>query len=153
MSLHLTRAEPRDAALVREIMLAAFAEYDGVVVPQPSALRETIEETERSIREGGGLLVFDGEAAVGSGRFQPHDDHLYVGRLAVLPSHRGRGIALLMMQELERIAGTLGLPEIRLSTRLVLKRNVSLYKRLGYEVTATLPHPAQFTVDMAKRLA
>ena len=137
-------------------MLAAFAEYEGVVHPQPSALRETIEETELSIREGGGLLVFEGEAAVGSGRFQPHQDHLYVGRLAVLPSHRGRGIAVLMMEEMERIARGLALPEIRLSTRMTLERNVSLYKRLGYEVTATLPHrldPTQFTVDMAKRLA
>lgn len=47
----LTQARVQDASPVREIMLAAFAEYDGAVHPHPSALRETLKAKESSIRD------------------------------------------------------------------------------------------------------
>ena len=63
---------------------------------------------------------------------------LYVGRVAVLPAHRGRGVATALMAWCERLAVERGLSEVRLGVRLGLARNEALYRRLGYRPTGSL---------------
>ena len=60
---------------------------------------EDAEVLARLLRElqGGGALVAEVEGApVGCVFFHPREDHLYVDRLAVLPSHRGEGSTCLL---------------------------------------------------------
>lgn len=64
--------------------------------------------------------------------------YLYVGRVAVLPAHRGRGVATALMAWCERLALDRGLREVRLGVRLGLTRNETLYRRLGYRPTGSL---------------
>jgi ribosomal protein S18 acetylase RimI-like enzyme len=92
------------------------------------------------MHEGGAVLAEDGEA-VGSARFVPEDDFLYVGRVAVLPAHRRRGIASAMMRFLEDVAIELGRPEVRVGVRESLPGNVRLYEALGFRTLAVDPHP------------
>jgi ribosomal protein S18 acetylase RimI-like enzyme len=75
-------------------------------------------------------------APVGCGRFEfgPERTYIEVGRLSVLPAHRGRGIATGMLAWFESRAAALGVPEVRLGVRLNLPRNIALYERAGYEV-------------------
>ena len=52
--VRLTLVNGDHAALVRQVMLAAFEEFRGPLDPPSSALDETLEDTRRAIESGGG---------------------------------------------------------------------------------------------------
>ena len=64
--------------------------------------------------------------------------YLHVGRVAVVPAWRGRGVATALMGWFEELAASRGLAEIRLAVRLTLPRNEAFYRRLGYWPTGRL---------------
>ena len=152
--MRIVRARVEDAALVHQIMHEAFEEYRSSLVPPSSSHDETVEYVAQAMDQGGALLAWDGETAVGSARFEPRPDCLYVGRVAVLPEHRRRGIASAIMARMEEIARERGLPAVQVGVRDSLPSNLDLYRRLGFEVVAFEPHPRgpDKTVWMLKRL-
>ncbi len=91
----------------------------------------------------------DGEI-VGTARLT-RDDETRIGRVAVLPSRRRRGVAGMMLASLEEEARKLGLSEVSLHSQNYVQ---SLYHKLGYEimgppfVEAGIDH-----VPMSKRLS
>ena len=151
--VRLTVVDGDEAALVRRLMLAAFEEFRGTLEPPSSALDETVEETRRAIDAGGAAVAWVGEEAVGSARFLSREKYLYVGRLAVLPAFRGRGIAAALMGLMEEQARLRGLPEVRVEVRLSLPGNVAFFRRLGFRTVSEQPHPrgpAYWTVVLGK---
>lgn len=153
-ALTLAFVGAEEAALVRELMLAAFAEYDGVLSVPSSAMSETVEDVAAHIARGGAVLARIGAETVGSGRYELREDHVYIGRLSVLAPYRGRGIAAAMMLAMEQRGAASGRTEARIGVRAMLPRNIALYERLGYIVTARYKHPRgdEIIVDMAKGL-
>jgi len=153
--VQIARAQVEDAALVHRIMQEAFAEYRGVLDPPSSAHDETVHDVAQAIQRGGALLVWDGASPVASARFDPRTDHLYVGRVAVLPEHRRGGIAAAIMRRMADIARDFGLPMVQVEVRDSLPSNVGLYARLGFEIVAVQPHPRgpDKTITMALRLS
>lgn len=145
---------PERADEVRVLMLAAFSEHDAVLTVPSSAMAETVEDVAEHIAAGGAVLATVGGATVGSGRFELREDHVYIGRLSVLPEHRSAGIGALMMTAMEQHAAAKGFTEARIGVRTMLPKNIALYERLGYVVTARYKHPRgdEIIVDMAKPL-
>jgi ribosomal protein S18 acetylase RimI-like enzyme len=141
MSLEIRRATLDEAPLVLQIMQAAFAEYAGVLNPPSGANHETLADVEKAMTEGGALLACDGGAAVGSARFRPEPDCMYVGRVAVLPAYRGRGVGAALMWAIEDVAREAGRSKIRLGVRMALPGNLAFYEKLGYTVMEIGPHP------------
>jgi ribosomal protein S18 acetylase RimI-like enzyme len=141
MKLVVRLAAPSEAALVHAIMLAAYAEYRGALPVDSSAHAETVDDVMDGMRKGGAILAFEGSQAIGSARFEPEAQSLYVRRVSVLSSHRRRGVASAIMRSMEAIAVESGRRAIRLEVRDSLPTNVSLYRSLGYEVASTKPHP------------
>ena len=126
-----------------------------VLEPPSSTHDETVEDVRAAFASGGAVLAWEGEAAVGSARFQPRPDYLYVGRVSVLPAWRKRGIGAAMMAFIEEHALTIGQPEIRVEVRLSLPSNVALYRHLGFHTISEQPHPrgpAFRTVILGKRI-
>src|SRR5262245_35630088 len=154
MELEIRPANLEDAAALHHIVQAAFAEYDGVLEVRPSALTETLEEVQQAIEEGGVLLAWDGDVAVGTVRYELNPDHLYVGRLAVLPSHRRRRVGIALMRYIEGLAATLDRTRIELCTRQSMQSNLAFYERLGYHIFKTEAHPRgpDVTVWFAKEM-
>ena len=152
--LRITPATPEQAPLVHRIMLEAFAEYAGKLDPPSGAHRETVDDVLRIMSQGGALLAWEDEDAVGSLRYQCMPEHLYVGRVSVLPPYRGRGIARAMMRAVEPIARQHGYKIIHIAARMVLESNITLYRHLGYKVVATHMHPkgGSMVVEMEKPL-
>ncbi len=140
-TLRIVLATAAESPLVLQIMKEAFAEYQGVLDPPSGVDAETVADVEDALTEGGNLLAWEGQNALASARFRLTPEHLYVGRLAVLPSQRGRGIASAIMRHMETLAYAAGRPEIALGTRLRLSQNVALYRKLGYEITRSQQHP------------
>jgi len=154
-ALTLAFVGPEEAATVRDLMRAAFAEYETVLRVPSSAMWETVEDTAGHIAEGGAVLARLGAETVGSGRYALREDHVYIGRLSVLPGCRGRGIGAAMMLAMEQRGLAAGRGEARISVRVLLPKNIELYERLGYVVTARYKHDRgdETVVDMVKRLA
>lgn len=139
-TVRIVVATPEEAGLVHEIMKDAFENLEALDPPS-GALQETSEEVEAAIRRDGALLGWVGEEAVASARFRLEPDRLYVGRLAVRPSHQGRAIGTALMRQMELIARTTGRPKLGLGTRMQLTKNISLYEGLGYQVVDQHTHP------------
>jgi ribosomal protein S18 acetylase RimI-like enzyme len=101
------------------------------------------------------VLAFSGDQPVGAARYSHLPEALYVGRVAVLPSHRRQGIASAMMRYLEALAPSLGHDTISIGVRESLPSNVLLYQSLGYEITSIDPHPRgpDRSLSMRKRVA
>lgn len=140
MELEIRPATLNDAAVLVEIVQSAFAEYDGVIAVRPLALSDTLENAAQAIEDGGVLIAWDGDHAVGTVRYQLRVDCLYVGRLAVVPSHRRRKVGAALMNYIERLAPTMERSRIELCTRQSMPSNLAFYGRLGYHIARTEPN-------------
>lgn len=145
----------REAPLVRELMLTGFEQFRAVLDPPSSAFWETEDDVAGAIGRGGAAIAWLGETPVGSVRFEPEASWLYIGRLAVIPEARRRGVAHALMLAAEAQAPRFEVAEAQLSMREVLPGNRALFEKLGYEVIAVDPHPRnpeQNTLRMRKQL-
>jgi ribosomal protein S18 acetylase RimI-like enzyme len=134
-------------------MRAAFAEYAGKLPQESGALRETLADVQNAMTEGGAVLAFIGDVPVGSARFLPDGDGVYVGRVAVPPEHRRKGIASALMRFVEDYARASGKAWIRIGVRESLPSNIALYQSLGYETVKIEPHGADRSRTMLRRLS
>ena len=95
------------------------------------------------------VVASDGAAIVGTARLT-RDGEARIGRVAVLPAWRRRGIAGLLLAALEEEARRLGIEEVSLHSQTYVQE---LYERHGYGVTG--PGFVEAGIDhvpMAKRL-
>ena len=153
--IRVESVDASQAELVLRLAVAAFEEFRDTLEPPPGILAEAVEDVADYIERGGAVIAWDGEMAVGSARFHPETNHLYIGRVAVPPKFRRRGIASEIMRFLEAHDCKLCLPETRVEVRQALPSNVALYESLGYVPISYQPHPrvpTAMTVKLAKRL-
>jgi predicted N-acetyltransferase YhbS len=144
-----------DAHAVAALIRAAFAAQSVATDPPPSALRVTPDDVAAHLRTGGGAVAEAAGVMAGSALWVEQDCGLYLGRLAVAPAWRGRGIAKALVAAAEAAARDMRLPRIHLSTRLPLIDNRRLFAACGFVETTRHAHPgyAEPTfVDMEKRL-
>ncbi len=118
-----------DAEWVGEVVRAAFEPYVERIGREPAPMLEdfgaAIARSEVYVPdEGDGVIVLT-----------PHDDHLLVRDVAVVPRSQGRGAGTRLMRFAELRAAELGLGEIRLSTNVAMVENHRFCARLGYEET------------------
>jgi predicted N-acetyltransferase YhbS len=147
---------PEDAARVAALIRTAFATQSAITDPLPSALRVSEADVEAHLRMGGGVVAQVAETLVGSALWAVQDGGLQLGRLAVAPSWRRRGLGRALVAAAEAAARSAGLPVIRLSTRLVLLDNRRLFAACGFVETTRDAHAgyAEPTfVNMEKRLS
>ena len=138
----IARANPRDAQRMLDLILHAFAEYRGKLDPESSAFGETVESVRQALEVGEGLAAWNGGRMVGGLILEPRGAvGLYLGRLAVDPAYRGRGIAGGLAQAAEAWALRGGRFHLELNVRLALAGNIHLFERLGYRETARKSHP------------
>lgn len=155
----LRTAVAGDAASLAATIAAAFEQYRGRLVPESGAFRDTADAISRELAAGAGAIIAeqDGEA-LGCVMFKPVEGDLYFGRLAVIPSARGRSIARRLVQAVEAEAARRGLAGVRLGVRIVLTENQRLFTALGYvetsrEAHAGFDHPTSITMRKSFYLA
>ncbi len=144
-----------EAPLVRALMLRGFEHFRDALDPPSSAFLETNDDVAAAIDRGGAAVAWLGELPVGSVRFEPEGSWLYIGRLAVVPEARRRGVARALMLAAEAQAPRFGIREAQLSMREALPGNRALFEKLGYAVIAVESHPrnpAQNTLRLRKSL-
>jgi ribosomal protein S18 acetylase RimI-like enzyme len=137
----IRRATAADIPTIYKVMKGSFAEYVSVLDPPSGVERETEKDVAESLDLGGMLLAWRGETAVGTVRFQFRERLMYVGRLGVLPDHRGLGIGSKLMEAVEQIARQGGVGTIEIIVRQSLESNLILYRKLGYSREKWTEHP------------
>jgi ribosomal protein S18 acetylase RimI-like enzyme len=139
-------------ALIR----AAFAPMDGVINPPSSVHRLTSQALRAKAQSETGFLAWAGDTIVGCTFIAEKADHFYLGKLAVLPAHQGRGVGRRLLEAVERYAVQADKPLIELQTRVELTANQSTFRALGFVETGRTAHPGfdrPTSVTMRKRLA
>jgi ribosomal protein S18 acetylase RimI-like enzyme len=133
-----------DAPLILEITRAAFEEFRGRLDPPSGALHETLETLRDATfqPDHGATLAFVEDTPAGAMRWSVHPlrEHLYVGRVAVLPAYRRQGVASALMTWADGHARALGLPAVQFGVRLQAPENIRFYQRLGYEIAGQEHH-------------
>jgi putative acetyltransferase len=88
------------------------------------------------------VVVLDGMTTVGCGAFKPFEgDAVEIKRMFVPPAHRQKGIASVVLQELERWARELGYTRCVLETGKKQTEAIALYGKRGYNV---IPNYGQY---------
>jgi GNAT superfamily N-acetyltransferase len=147
-----------DAAALASLIRLAFAAQPIATDPPSSALRETAATIAAHFDGGGGAIVADGPLASGPVAallWLEKADGLYLGRLAVHPAWRGRGLARRLIAAAEQAAHRAGHVRLFVSTRLALVSNRRLFLSSGFVETRRSAHPGYAvptSVEMEKRL-
>ncbi|MGE7942085.1 GNAT family N-acetyltransferase [Lysinibacillus xylanilyticus] len=133
--MNIVLAQVKDAPVIHRVMLQAFKEYE-YATPPSSALSETIESIEQSIKEGEYAFIgYIDEQPVAMVRFTLSDQGIYFFRLSVIPEKQGHGLAKAFIEELEQYALANGKSISECKVRMSVPRNIELYRSLGYVVT------------------
>lgn len=88
------------------------------------------------------LVIYENEEAVGCGGFKKYDDTTAeIKRMFVHPNHRNKGLARMILTELENWATEKGFTSYILETSPKLTSAVSLYQKTGYHL---IPNYGQY---------
>ena len=141
-TLVLRAATVDDAAGIAAVIAASFEQYRGRLVPESGAFRETAATIAAELDAGAGAIVAERNGELlGCVLIEEQEGDLYFGRLSVLPSARGQGLAKHLIDAVEAEASRRGLAGVRLGVRVVLTDNQRLFMSLGYRETSREAHP------------
>jgi ribosomal protein S18 acetylase RimI-like enzyme len=135
-------ARCKDVSRAAELLAftrAVFAELD--IDPPSSVLKETEGDFAARLADDICFIIEDNGRPIGSVFCECEGaDALYIGRLAVAPEWRRRGVAGALVDAAKAEARRMGLARVTLGARIALPDNVSLFKRHGFVVTAEKAH-------------
>lgn len=123
-----------DAPLIVEVLYRAFREYEGVLDPPSGVHKESVASVREKMETGHWLMAEEDGRAVGCVWYENRGEYVYLGRLAVAPEFRGRGIGDALMQAVEAGARAENVLCVRLGVRTVLEKMQGAYERRGYRV-------------------
>lgn len=138
--IELHQAEADDAALLLALIHQAFAQYAGTLNPPSGALNDTLGKIRGNLERGHAVIATIAAIPAGCVFYDIEAEHVYLYRLAVLPSYRRRGIAGRLIEYVEEIARERSLP-VHLGVRVGLHENQAYYERRGYRLIANHYHP------------
>ena len=128
----LRKASAEDAPSLSAVILAAFEEYRGHLDPPSGAHGQTVDAVRQKLVTAQAVVALVNHDIVGCAFYEPEGDHIYLGRVAVLPQFRRQGIGRKLIAWVEAQSRWLGYERVRLAVRVVLIDNRTLYERLGY---------------------
>jgi ribosomal protein S18 acetylase RimI-like enzyme len=144
---HLT-----DAARVDELLGFVHGAFRDLPIDPPSGvLKETAADFAARLVSETALIVERGGRLIGSVFCAPRADALYIGRLAVAPDWRRRGVASALIEAACEEARRNGAARITLQARIALASNVALFRRHGFAIVGHESHPG-FTVPTSYRM-
>jgi GNAT superfamily N-acetyltransferase len=81
------------------------------------------------------IVAHEKDMAIGCGGIKTYDSSsMEIKRMYVLPEHRGKGIAVKILSELESWAKELGFSSCILETGFNQPEAIALYKKSGYQI-------------------
>lgn len=131
-----------DDTRAAELLALVQAVFRDLPIDPPSGvLRETIADFAQRLRAETTFVAEAGHELIGSVFCIPRGDALYIGRLAVRPDLRRRGVATALMQAALAEARATGAARVTLKARIALASNVALFRGLGFAIVSEDRHP------------
>lgn len=143
---------PQLLSLLRE----SFAYMDSRIDPPSSLARMGIDEFKAKAADETLIVATEGQNLIGCAFAALRDECVYVGKVAVVQSARGRGVARAMFGAAEALARNNGRRFLELQTRIELVENHATFGALGFEKVAETAHPGYnrpTSITMRKRVA
>ena len=82
------------------------------------------------------IVCYQNDLAVGCGAFREIDSNtVEIKRMFVLPDYRGKGIASIILSQLELWVSQLNYTQTILETGINQPEAIALYKKMGYSIT------------------
>ena len=133
--MYFKEATISDVHIIHKLMIKAFSEYKNDKMPS-SALEETESNIANALSQEGekALIVYESDEPVAMVRFKIETYKMNFYRLSVNPLYQGKGVGKHLLKLLELYAKNEGVAEIICKVRMNIKRNVSLYKDIGYSI-------------------
>lgn len=137
------RLGPGDPMLgaVFGLIRTTFAYMEGRIDPPSSMHRLTREAVAEQAARGEVWAIVQADRPVACVFLSPRPPVLYLGKLAVAPTHRGRGYARRLVALAEARARALGLDAVELESRVELTENHSAFAALGFRLAGERAHP------------
>lgn len=124
-----------------DLILASFGYMNAIIDPPSSALRLTTDSLKEKAENELGYIATADDQLLGCAFFRPEPpDFLYIGKLAIAPAAQGRGIGGALLSKALKDARRLGLPKLRLETRVELTGNHERFGKWGFVKTAENAH-------------
>jgi ribosomal protein S18 acetylase RimI-like enzyme len=132
------RLLPQDPVLTETFALIrdSFAYMDGVIDPPSSMHALTLTDLTAAPSE----LWVIGQPIIACVILTPKPSALYIGKLSVAVSHRGQGLARMLIDLAETRAKALGLTHLELQTRVELVANQAAFIAMGFVEIARTAH-------------
>jgi GNAT superfamily N-acetyltransferase len=106
---------------------------DDPTAPEPKGDTDDLRPEELSPPSGRFIIVYDGDEPIACGAIRPHDEiTAEIKRMWVRPAARGRGVARLILDELESSAMVIGYRATVLETGERQPEALALYESHGY---------------------
>ena len=118
--------------------------------------QEEFDQFNKMVNIDTAVIAYENNKPIGCGCFKVmEEDTVELKRMFVEPEHRGKGIGVVMLKELETWAGDLGFSSIVLETGTLQPEAIQLYHKKGFQ---NIPNYDPFTdnelsVCMKKSLA
>ena len=136
----LREATYDDIPTLVSLIHTAFEEYRGRLEPPSGAHRETAQSIGIYLQQGRAVLALLNDRAVGCVCYHQEGEHVYFGRLSVLPAFRQHGVGRALVTYVEQQAKALGAQRVQLGMRIALPHLQAYYARLGYRVVRYEAH-------------
>jgi GNAT superfamily N-acetyltransferase len=132
-------AEPFDWGRLLALVQTAFAGMEGRIDPPSSMHALTADSIAGQARSGEVWVI--GAPPVACIFLTHKPGALYLGKLAVAASERGKGHARRLVDVAALRAKALGLPAMELQSRIELVENHAIFRKLGFHQTGATAHP------------
>jgi ribosomal protein S18 acetylase RimI-like enzyme len=139
--VQLRQANENDAPILLAVLHAAFEEYRGRLDPPSGVHAETIESVQSKLKTETGVLAFVGNEPAGCVFYEKENEHIYLGRLSVLPRFRKVGVGRALIDYVEAQAANLKVHRVQLGVRIALPQLKAYYEKLGYHIVSYETHP------------
>ena len=125
---------------LHKLLNECFAYMDGRIDPPSSLTRMTPEILREKAGDETLVVVYSDEDLVACGFLRETDQTIYIGKLAVKPSHRKRGILRSIVRIAEGLARDKRKAALELEARIELVENHRTFSALGFVKTGESRH-------------
>lgn len=139
MKVRLAEAT-EDWEAIHSLVANAFAYMDGQVDPPSSIYRWSPDVFAAEAQSGAAYLAEDQGALVGVGFGKVAGDAYHVGKIAVAPEARGKGVAKAIIAMADADTKLHGLAALELESRIELTENHQTFAALGFAKTGETAH-------------